>query len=67
MSAADIISKIIDAAEVAESAVDVVKGILGSIRRRDWKTVDKILSGPLKVELARAAAYAKAAEKFGGE
>tara|TARA_R100000808_G_scaffold18489_1_gene40498 strand:+ start:3226 stop:3417 length:192 start_codon:yes stop_codon:yes gene_type:complete len=56
-----------DALEVAETAFSIGKAIVSAVKSGDREKVDAILSGELKTSLAKAAAYAEAAEKFGGE
>lgn len=64
MSAFDVLEKVVRAADMAGDAITVAKGIVDSIRARRWDLVDEILEGPLKTELAMAAAEAKARAKF---
>lgn len=59
--------KIDQALGIAEKAFNLGRIIVSAVRKRQWKKVDRILSGELKTSLARAEAYAKAADRFDDE
>lgn len=50
---------------IVEGIIKVLGVLVGALRRGDQETVDKVLSGELKITLQRAIAEAEALEKFG--
>lgn len=62
-----IADKIADALKVASEAFEVGTAIVNAVRRRQWRKVDRILSGDLRTSVARAAGYARAAEHYGDD